>query len=230
MCGEKWHIGEDAVKRKDTRIPQLAFKKGEIWEGPLDTVVLREMTEKDIYITGANALDPYGATAIELGGWNGGSIGRVLNTIYGKGIKLLIPVGLEKLIPTPIPEVLKVTGHLGLDYAHGEWYGVLPMHGQVFTEVDAFRVLTGAKATPVGAGGVKGAEGAVHFSITGTDEQVKKVISIWEKSVRGNKLAEINLQDCKTCVWERTAREGGMKMTKCAYVGKQNPVAHIYEK
>jgi len=228
MCGEKWHIGEDAVKRKDTRIPQLAFRKGEIWEGPLDEIVLREMTEKDIYITGANALDFQGNTAIELGGWNGGSIGRVLNTIYGKGIRLLIPVGLEKLIPTPIPEVLKETGHCGLDYAHGEWYGVMPMHGTVFTEIDAFKMLTGAKAVPVGAGGVKGAEGAIHFSITGTEDQVKKVIDIWENKVRGTKLPEIHLQDCKECVWER-GREGGLRMTRCSYVGKQNPVVHLYE-
>jgi hypothetical protein len=233
MCGERWHIGEDRVTRatsgkRDTRIPQLAFKKGEIWEGPLDEIVLREMTEEDIYVTGANALDPYGNTAIELGGWNGGSIGRVLNTIYGKGIKLLIPVGLEKLIPTPIPDVLKYTGHLGLDYAHGEWYGTMPMHGKVFTEVDAFRVLTGARAVPVGAGGVKGAEGAIHFQIVGNEEQFNKVIDIWENKVRGTKLPDISLQRCEDCVWEKSHGEG-LRMTRCAYVGKHNPVAHLYE-
>jgi hypothetical protein len=43
--------------------------------------------------------------------------------------------------------------------------------GDIFTEMDAIELLTGAETHLVAAGGIYGAEGASWLSITGTEEQ-----------------------------------------------------------
>ena len=57
---------------------------------------------------------------------------------------------------------------------------MLPIVGQVFTELDAIRELSGATAELVAAGGVCGAEGACWLTISGTkkqEEDAGKIVS-----------------------------------------------------
>jgi hypothetical protein len=49
----------------------------------------------------------------------------------------------------------------------------LPVPGEIFTEIDAIALLTGAQAQLVAAGGVCGAEGSVWLAISGKPEQEK---------------------------------------------------------
>jgi hypothetical protein len=48
---------------------------------------------------------------------------------------------------------------------------MLPVPGEVVTELEAVNILTGASAELVAAGGVCGAEGTVWLAISGTPEQ-----------------------------------------------------------
>jgi len=48
---------------------------------------------------------------------------------------------------------------------------LLPVPGQVFTELDAVNFLTGANAELIAAGGVCSAEGSCWLAVTGTKEQ-----------------------------------------------------------
>jgi hypothetical protein len=48
-----------------------------------------------------------------------------------------------------------------------------PAPGEIVTELDAVRILTGASATVSAAGGVGGAEGAVWITVTGESGQEK---------------------------------------------------------
>ena len=57
---------------------------------------------------------------------------------------------------------------------------MFPMPGRTFTELDAIKLLTGAKAHLLAAGGVYGAEGALWLGITGTDEQVQAAADLIE--------------------------------------------------
>jgi hypothetical protein len=47
----------------------------------------------------------------------------------------------------------------------------MPAPGEVFTELDAIALLTGAKTRLVSAGGVCGAEGSVWLAVTGKSSQ-----------------------------------------------------------
>ena len=56
--------------------------------------------------------------------------------------------------------------------------GLYPMLGEVFTELDAIKVLTGAEAVLLAAGGVYGAEGASWLGIDGSEEQVQAAVEL----------------------------------------------------
>ena len=60
---------------------------------------------------------------------------------------------------------------------------LLPMPGEVFTELDAIELLTGAEAIQLAAGGVYGAEGSAWLGIDGTDAQIQAATELL-KSVR----------------------------------------------
>ena len=50
-------------------------------------------------------------------------------------------------------------------------YRLLSVQGEVFTEIEALKVLTGAEVELIAAGGVCGAEGACWIAVTGEEEQ-----------------------------------------------------------
>lgn len=160
----------------------------------LDSTV-RDMGVDDVYIKAPNAIDSEGNTGVMLASEAGGSVARMMGYALGRGFNVVIPVGLEKLIPTSIREVVKETGVKKMDYAMGIPVGMYPLQGTVITEVNALEILTGATAVPIGAGGVGGAEGSVTLVIKGEAGQVKKAIEIVE-AIKGLKLPEIRLPNC----------------------------------
>lgn len=146
-----------------------------------------QMGKNDVLITGANALDISRKAAIMVGRPLGGSAG-VLPKIVARGIPTIIAVGWEKLIPCPIEEAVTEAGNETTDLAMGMAVGLIPLPGMVVTETDAISMLTGVKATVIGAGGVKGGEGSTTFVMTGKPAQVKVA---WElvRSIKGAELS-----------------------------------------
>ena len=113
--------------------------------------------------------------AILIGHPKAGTIGLALPAVVGRRVKLIIPVGLEKRING---DLYALAEKLNAPGAGG--YRLLPVPGQVFTEIDALNFLTGAKAELISAGGVCGAEGSCWLAVTGTKEQeaaVEKIFS-----------------------------------------------------
>jgi hypothetical protein len=60
----------------------------------------------------------------------------------------------------------------------------MPAPCEIFTEIDAISLLTGANAELIAAGGVSGAEGGVWLGISGTSE-VEQNTEILLKSLLG---------------------------------------------
>jgi len=148
------------------------IRNGEVSVGEKLSGLLEQMGSEDVYLKGVNALDPQGNVGVLVGNpIEGGTIGRVLSAWRKKGFNLIFPVGLEKLIPLSVDHACKEAARSGCDYAMGIAVGLFPItEGQVLTEVDAIRILSGATAIPIAAGGLGGAEGAVVLVIKGTDE------------------------------------------------------------
>ncbi|HHY95315.1 MAG TPA: hypothetical protein GX513_09940 [Firmicutes bacterium] len=146
--------------------------------------ILEEFGEGDVFIKGANAVDPGRAAGIFLGGASGGTIGLAIGYLAARGSHLIVPVGLEKLVPS----VELAAGELGsrtVEFAMGEPVGLMPVFGaQVITEIEALEVLAGVEVTHVGSGGVGGAEGSVVLLLEGERPKVERAFQLCQ-SLKG---------------------------------------------
>ena len=129
--------------------------------------VADDLKAGDVVLKGANAFDPRGQAAVQIGHPQGGTILAALAGVFGRRVQLLVPVGLEKRV---FEDVNTLAQRCNAPQAKGP--RLLPMPGTIFTELDAIRLMTGAKACLLAAGGIYGAEGAAWLGLDGTDEQV----------------------------------------------------------
>jgi hypothetical protein len=178
----------------------LFFKNGCLQESTPLRDILDQMTENDVYIKGSNAMDSAGNVGVLFGNpaGGGGTIGRVIAAQRRIGFHMLLPIGLEKLIPVPIATATKKATFQKYKQAMGLPCGLIHVPGKKIDEVDALALLSGAEATPIAAGGLGGAEGSIVMAISGTDEQVGKAFEICS-SVKGASLPTLRLLDCDVC-------------------------------
>jgi hypothetical protein len=171
--------GELRVSEGKDRVNPLVFRKGRrVDVHPKEA--LAEFGPDDVFIKGANAVDPEGHTAILLRHDQGGTIGLALGILAARGSHLIIPVGLEKLVPS-VRDASNWCGLESIDYATGVKVGLMPlMYGRPVTEIDAIRILTGADAVAVAAGGLDRSQGAVTLAVSGDEVEVEKAIEIVE--------------------------------------------------
>ena len=176
--------------------------KGTLHEDLAIDDVLKRMGAGDVFIKGANAIDPQGNPGIFLGSPIGGTAAKVVGIAMARGINMIIAVGLEKMIPTPIAKAAAEAGIQRMDYSMGMPVGLLPLHGTAVDEVKAIQILTGAEAIPIGAGGVSGAEGSVVLVIKGSDSQVEKTLEM-VRSVKGTGEPPTEPPECRDCKYPR---------------------------
>jgi hypothetical protein len=174
-----------------------AIKKGEVLtEKPLSEL-MDQMTARDVFIKGVNALDTQGNVGVLIG--ESAALGMVLSIWRKKKFTMIYPVGLEKLIPVPVQQAAMEAKQAKYEYAMGLPTGLFPCpDGKTITEVDAVEILSGAVAVPVASGGLGGAEGATTLVIKGTNEQVRKAIKFVEQS-KGATLPSLRLSKCSDC-------------------------------
>lgn len=160
------------------QIPDIIIEKGAIREDLTLGDAFDLLKNGDVVIKGANALDLKGVAGIYLGDPGAGTIGLSLGPIVARGLNLIIPVGLEKLIPFEIKDFLNELGIEKIDLSMGMKIGMMPVMGTVITEIQAFKMLSGVTAINIGAGGVGGGEGSRVFLLKGGDEAVKTAFDL----------------------------------------------------
>jgi hypothetical protein len=129
--------------------------------------IVDDLKEGDVIIKGANAVDlQRKQAALLIGHPKAGTIGVALQAVVGRRVRLIIAVGLEKRVCADLYALAEKANMPG---ANG--FRLLPVPGQVFTEIEAIRLLTGAAAELMAAGGVCGAEGSCWLAISGTKTQ-----------------------------------------------------------
>ncbi|HHV61414.1 MAG TPA: hypothetical protein GXX51_02075 [Firmicutes bacterium] len=175
--------GRLAITPAERRLPVFALKGGKPVEGPWEGL-LKEFGPDDVFIKGANAIDTEGNAGILVGGAMGGTIGAALPVISAKGAHLIMPVGLEKLVPSVI-DAARVMGIDKFSYTTGTPCGMIPVvNGTVVTELEAFSILGNACATHVASGGIDGCEGACTFAVEGEDKDMENVVKLI-KAIKG---------------------------------------------
>ena len=157
----------------------VVIVKGVWQKGKTIFDVADSLKEGDVILKGANALDPVRhQAAVLIGHPRGGTVGAALQAAVGRRVQLILPVGLEKRIPGDLMELA-----VRLNAPDGLGPRLLPVPGEVFTEIEALRLLCGAEAEMMAAGGVGGAEGAVWLALQGSPEQMEKAEELMKEIV-----------------------------------------------
>lgn len=131
--------------------------------------VIDDLKEGDVILKGANALDVSNKkAAIYIGHPQGGTIGAALQAVVGRRVRLILPAGLEKRVTNDLDDLA-----LRLNSPGAKGPRLLPVVGEVFTEIEALASLTGAHAEMVAAGGVAGAEGSIWLAVSGKSVEVE---------------------------------------------------------
>ncbi|NLA86155.1 MAG: hypothetical protein GX847_02500, partial [Clostridiales bacterium] len=147
----------------------VVIVKGEWERGKTIFDVADRLKKGDVIIKGANAVHlKSGQAAVLIGHPSAGTISTAMQAVMGRRVELILPVGLEKRIDGDINEI---AGRLNAANAVGLRY--FPVCGNVVTELDAIRIVTGAQAELVAGGGVCGAEGGCWIAVGGSREQLK---------------------------------------------------------
>jgi hypothetical protein len=143
--------------------------KGVYQKGKTIFDVVDDLREEDVILKGANAVDLIQRrAAILIGAPKAGTIGAALPAVVGRRVRLILPVGLEKRVYENLDELAAIMNAPGVKGPR-----LLPVPGEILTELDAIALLTGAKAQLVVAGGVCGAEGSVWLAVSGKPAQEK---------------------------------------------------------
>ncbi|WP_350343505.1 hypothetical protein PRVXT_002814 [Proteinivorax tanatarense] len=168
--------GRGCITPEENRISPIVLEKGEIssltWLEALET-----MGKGDVFIKGGNAVDSDKNVGIMVAHPQGGTIGAALGTVIAKGVNLVLPVGLEKLIPS-VRKASLAGGIEEINYSLGMPVGLVPVStGQVITEVEAVSEKFGVKSIPFAAGGNGDSQGSISLVLEGDDERIKEAFN-----------------------------------------------------
>jgi len=212
--------------------PILILNKG-IVEQPAPTMseILREFSQDSVFIKGANAVDPEGNAGVFTAHPEGGTIGWSIGTIIARGIKLIVPVGLEKLVPS-VKKSVALCGQQTLDYCQGLKVGMMPLSSaKVITEVEALMILAGVESHHVSSGGNTGSEGSVVLVAEGDTSRIDKAVEIIAQ-IKGEPPLMPRKENCSACVISspaqtRSGRSAGSP-SSCIYQGKTEKEIPFY--
>ena len=154
------------------------IRQGKVVEGADSNVEILDFGAEDVFIKGANAIDPEGNAGICSTSVKGGTIGMCWPIVMPRGCHLIIPVGLEKMIASVI-EAAQHSSIYRFKYSMGLPAKLMPVPtGKVITEIQALAILAGVRAYHLASGGVGGSEGAVVLAIEGDEDRVGKAFDL----------------------------------------------------
>ena len=175
------------------------FLKGEAQNKTL-TEALNDFHPETVVIKGANAVDMQGYVGVITAGFDGGTIPRIIGTVTSKGLLMITPVGLEKLVPSVREACLALGGATHIDFSMGADCGMYCLGTtRIVTEIEAIRLLFGCEARLVCCGGIGGNEGAVTLAVDGGEDRLKALIEFLEAEVKGEPPVKGNKGNCEIC-------------------------------
>ena len=176
VTGDKDKLFRYGALNAEKRLPEIILEKGEkkvVKPGEYDVT---SFTSNDVIIKGGNVLGSDGIAGVYLAHPAAGTIGTVMPVAVARGIPIISPVSLIKRIELGVWELAQIMGNqtFNPDYVQGLPIGIMPILGEVFTELDALELLyPDLYFGHIGSGGVGKAEGSVHFLMEGEEEKIK---------------------------------------------------------
>ena len=186
----------------DRRLEPVVLERGERAAVPWREALAR-FGPRDAFIKGANALDRDGLVGVLLANLKGGTIGEAIGPLAARGANLVVPIGLEKLVPS-VRAAAEALGIQRQERSLGLKVGMMVVSGaRVVTEITALGILAGVRVVHVASGGVGGSEGAVTLAIEGDAAAVERALDI-VLDVKGEPVPQAPKRDCpceRACEW-----------------------------
>jgi hypothetical protein len=208
--------------------PIIRISRGQLM-GPKPTMeeTLRDFGATGVFIKGANAVDPEGIAGVFCAHPEGGTIGYAYGIISARGLQLVVPVGLEKLVPS-VPKAARHLGQETLYYHSGLKVGMLTItNGIVVTEIQALQILFDVTAVHVGGGGLNGSEGTVVIAIDGEKAELDRAIKFYE-AIKGEPRLQPQKALCLNClpttpslIKSKAEQFTGSEKRYCVYQGRR---------
>ena len=175
----------------ETRTAEIAFYQGK----PKFIPINEALEDCDIILKGGNALGPDWVAGVLCAHPAGGTIGSVYATAISRGIKIIVPISIEKMIPFPITDIVpSLGGQKNITMARGLPVSLFPViGGEIFSEIEAIETLATVDVYPIGAGGVYQGAGATIFEISGPEAEINKVLEVYE-AIKDTEPLKINLK------------------------------------
>ncbi|KUO73169.1 MAG: hypothetical protein APF77_08340 [Clostridia bacterium BRH_c25] len=199
ICGRVTKRGTVAGNNYEGAPSNVLIEDGK-WQSIDDCFIEKslQLGPKDVAITGANAIDAEGNAAIMAGSPGGNAPGMSITTWATEGAKVLVAAGLEKLIPGKISKAVIQASRKDCEFAMGMAFGLIPVYGDVITEMEALGIIADVTANVIGRGGIDGAEGSTVVLVEGDENEVRKVIhEVFAASRKPISGYEESLIECK---------------------------------
>ena len=173
-------VAPASMPRTGQDIPEIVIVDGLRTEIEFERAI-DSLGAGDIFIKGGNALHyPSRTVGVLSTSSTGGTIGYAHPKVLGSRVHLLIPIGLEKSVSTPIEAICEALNSPEVSGA-GLIPTMYPVRGHVFTEIEAIKTLFGAEALHVASGGVAGCEGSVRLLVRGEMEAIRGLMELGDR-------------------------------------------------
>jgi hypothetical protein len=170
---------------KGDRKKEVLISKGVKQDVDNHVKAIEKFSQGDIFIKGANAIDIKGIPAVLAGGGGGGTIGAAQGILQAKGIEVICPIGLEKMIFGNTVVLQQVMGQVNMDKpSEGMPCGLISMpYSSPITEIEALESLFDCETYHVSSGGVGGAEGSVTLLVDALDTDEMQLIDTFMNEI-----------------------------------------------
>ena len=180
MTGDKQKLYRYGSLKGEKRLKEVILEKGVKRE--IDDIQdeLKKFEPGDLIFKGGNTLGTDGIAGVYMAHPEGGTIGVALPHALARGIDIIVPISLSRSIDDSVWELSQILGNQTIDpeYCMGLPIGIMPIPGEVFTELEAFDVLyPEINVFHIGSGGVGDGEGSLHFLLVGEEADVKSAFA-----------------------------------------------------
>lgn len=163
-----------------TKLSEIILINGKVDKKISYSEAVKKLKAGDVIIKGGNALDYKNkSVGVYTGGSSGGTTSTFLPYVIANKAYLVIPIGLEKLIAG---DVIELSNKMRDPVESlNKVYSMFLLTGEIVTEIEALKILTGVSTFQSGAGGIGGAEGGVMLVLRGLRDKVEKALNLVEE-------------------------------------------------
>ena len=166
--------------KASSRLSEIILINGKVDEQISYSEAVKKLKAEDVMIKGANALDyKNNAVGVYIGSSSAGATGKFLPYVVARKAYLVLPIGLEKLVAG---DLIDISNKMRCPVESlNKVPSMFLLTGEIVTEIEALKILTGVSAIQVGAGGIGGAEGGVRLVLRGSRNQVENALTLIEE-------------------------------------------------